>query len=101
LTALQPYSNLFVNVSIEGGKKKKKKKAYTTKKKNKHIHKKVKLHTLSLYGVDSNLININLDKGTVTYSRKNCPNCGPGIFMGKHWDRYYCGTCHTTIKMDA
>jgi small subunit ribosomal protein S27Ae len=42
-----------------------------------------------------------LDKGTVTYSRKNCPNCGPGIFMGKHWDRYYCGTCHTTIKMDA
>ena len=20
--------------------------------------------------------------------------------MGQHWDRYYCGLCHTTIKMD-
>ena len=43
----------------------------------------------------------NLGKGVVQYLRKSCPSCGPGIFMGKHWDRYYCGTCHTTIKMDA
>jgi small subunit ribosomal protein S27Ae len=100
LFELEQYSNVFVNAALEGGKKKKKKKAYTTKKKNKHIHKKVKLHTLALYGVDSKNYNY-VDKGTVTYSRKNCPNCGPGIFMGKHWDRYYCGTCHTTIKMDA
>ena len=21
--------------------------------------------------------------------------------MAQHWDRYYCGLCHTTIKMDA
>lgn len=20
--------------------------------------------------------------------------------MGQHWDRYYCGFCHTTIRMD-
>jgi len=40
-------------------------------------------------------------KGNVTQSRKTCPSCGPGIFMAQHWDRYYCGSCHTTIKMDA
>ena len=40
-------------------------------------------------------------KGNVTQTRKTCPSCGPGIFMAQHWDRYYCGTCHTTIKMDA
>ena len=21
--------------------------------------------------------------------------------MAQHWDTYYCGLCHTTIKMDA
>ena len=40
-------------------------------------------------------------KGNVTQTRKTCPSCGPGIFMAQHWDRYYCGLCHTTIKMDA
>jgi small subunit ribosomal protein S27Ae len=40
-------------------------------------------------------------KGTVTQQRKTCPSCGPGTFMAQHWDRYYCGFCHTTIKMDA
>ena len=42
-----------------------------------------------------------LGKGNVTQNRKTCPSCGPGIFMAQHWDRYYCGLCHTTIKMDA
>jgi ribosomal protein S27AE len=42
-----------------------------------------------------------LGKGTVTQQRKTCPSCGPGTFMAQHWDRYYCGFCHTTIKMDA
>ena len=42
-----------------------------------------------------------LGKGNVTQTRKTCPSCGPGIFMAQHWDRYYCGLCHTTIKMDA
>jgi small subunit ribosomal protein S27Ae len=92
LESLREQSNLYLTAGLDGGKKKKKKKAYTTKKKNKHIHKKVKLHTLSLYGVDA--------KGNVTYNKKPCPNCGPGLYMAKHWDRFYCGTCHTTIRMD-
>lgn len=85
-------TNVFVDADLDGGKKKKKKKVYTTKKKGKHIHKKEKMHTLKLYGIEGN---------TVTYLRKTCPTCGPGIFMAKHWDRYYCGFCHTTVKMDA
>lgn len=93
-------ANVYVTGDLDGGKKKKKKKAYTTKKKNKHIHKKIKLLPLSLYAVDG--INcINLGKGNVTQQRKTCPSCGPGTFMAQHWDRYYCGLCHTTIKMDA
>lgn len=85
-------TNVFVDADLDGGKKKKKKKVYTTKKKGKHIHKKEKMHTLKLYGIE---------KDTVTYLRKTCPTCGPGLFMAKHWDRYYCGFCHTTVKMDA
>ena len=42
-----------------------------------------------------------LGKGNITQQRKTCPSCGPGTFMAQHWDRYYCGFCHTTIKMDA
>ena len=45
-------TNVYVTSDLDGGKKKKKKKVYTTKKKNKHIHKKIKLLTLSLYSVD-------------------------------------------------
>jgi small subunit ribosomal protein S27Ae len=82
-----------LTADLDGGKKKKKKKVYTTKKKNKHIHKRVKMGIYSLYSVDS--------KGNVTQQRKTCPSCGPGTFMAQHWDRYYCGFCHTTIKMDA
>lgn len=93
LLSLGEAANLYVNSELEGGKKKKKKKVYTTKKKNKHIHKRVKLLALSLYSVDG--------KGNVTQQRKTCPSCGPGTFMAQHWDRYYCGLCHTTIKMDA
>ena len=26
--------------------------------------------------------------------RKFCPKCGPGIFLGEHKDRWYCGKCH-------
>jgi small subunit ribosomal protein S27Ae len=86
-------ANVYVVGSLEGGKKKKKKKVYTTKKKNKHIHKRVKLGIYNLYSIDG--------KGTVSQQRKTCPSCGPGTFMAQHWDRYYCGFCHTTIKMDA
>jgi small subunit ribosomal protein S27Ae len=100
LDSLTENANIYVTGDLDGGKKKKKKKAYTTKKKNKHIHKKVKLLALSLYAVDGILCNY-LGKGNVTQQRKTCPSCGPGTFMAQHWDRYYCGFCHTTIKMDA
>lgn len=92
-TLLTDNSNVYVIGDLDGGKKKKKKKVYATKKKNKHIHKRTKLSIYTLYSVDG--------KGNVTQQRKTCPSCGPGTFMAQHWDRYYCGFCHTTIKMDA
>lgn len=52
MLALAENANVFVTDGLDGGKKKKKKKVYTTKKKNKHIHKKIKLLPLVLYGVD-------------------------------------------------
>ena len=54
LANLNQGANLYVNTELEGGKRKKKKKVYTTKKKNKHIHKKIKNITLTLYSVDGN-----------------------------------------------
>ena len=29
-------------------------------------------------------------------TRKNCPRCGPGVFLADHKDRLYCGNCHYT-----
>ena len=84
-------------------KKKRKRKSIQLKKK---INISIKKHLDSLYlsiqlmVINSNLY-IYLGKGNVTQARKTCPSCGPGIFMAQHWDRYYCGSCHTTIKMDA
>lgn len=28
--------------------------------------------------------------------RKNCPRCGPGVFLAVGKDRLYCGKCHYT-----
>ena len=30
--------------------------------------------------------------------RKECPheNCGPGVFMATHFNRYHCGKCSLT-----
>lgn len=82
-----------MNVDAEGGKKKKKKrKAWSTKKKTKHKHRKIKLLTLKLYQVDKN--------GAVSRTHKQCPVCPGGVYMGKHFDRHYCGTCHQTLRMD-
>jgi len=25
--------------------------------------------------------------------KKTCPKCGPGVFLGEHTDRWYCGKC--------
>ncbi|CAK75420.1 unnamed protein product (macronuclear) [Paramecium tetraurelia] len=83
----------YVNVDAEGGKKKKKKKKNFAKpKKKKHRHRKVKLATLKLYTVDG--------KGLVQRSHKQCPQCPQGVYMAKHFDRHYCGTCHQTFRMD-
>ena len=77
---------------MKGGGKKKKKKNYTTKKKNKHRHRKEKLATLKFYTIDKN--------NKITRLRKVCPECGPGCFMAKHFDRHYCGRCHMGLKLD-
>jgi ribosomal protein S27AE len=37
------------------------------------------------------------DSGKVQRLRKQCPNCGPGIFMATHFDRVYCGKCASTF----
>jgi len=36
---------------------------------------------------------------TATATRKYCPNCGLGVFLGEHKDRLSCGKCgHTEFK---
>ncbi len=37
------------------------------------------------------LYNISGDK--IERKNRNCPKCGPGMFMGKHKDRVVCGKC--------
>lgn len=34
--------------------------------------------------------------GNKVTSKGSCPKCGPGIFLGVHKDRLYCGKCHYT-----
>ncbi|MBI1936015.1 30S ribosomal protein S27ae [Candidatus Woesearchaeota archaeon] len=29
----------------------------------------------------------------INRKNKSCPKCGPGTFMAKHANRWYCGTC--------
>mmetsp|Transcript_48604 Transcript_48604/g.59782 ORF Transcript_48604/g.59782 Transcript_48604/m.59782 type:complete len:155 (+) Transcript_48604:63-527(+) len=94
---LEEGSTVFLNSELSGGGKKRKKKTYTKPKKIKHKRKKVKLAVLKFYKVDSN------DK--VTRLRRECPQeqCGPGVFMAMHFNRYYCGKCYLTylIKKDG
>merc|ERR1712220_34920 len=87
---IQKESTLHLVLRLRGGGKKRKKKTYTKPKKVKHTKKKVKLHVLKYYQVDSS------DK--VTRKRRECPQeeCGAGIFMAQHFDRQYCGKCHLT-----
>lgn len=87
---IQPGCFLHLNLSLEGGKKKKKQ--YKTKKKTKHRHHKENLTSLKYYNIEGN---------KVVRTHKVCPECLKGVFMAKHWDRYYCGTCHLTLKLDA
>ncbi|HJJ72163.1 MAG TPA: 30S ribosomal protein S27ae [Methanocorpusculum sp.] len=41
-----------------------------------------------LYTVDN--------QGKATTTRRFCPQCGPGVFMGEHKDRFACGKCGYT-----
>lgn len=31
--------------------------------------------------------------GTLVRKRDHCPRCGPGAFLSKHKNRFYCGRC--------
>ncbi|XP_063718857.1 ubiquitin-ribosomal protein eS31 fusion protein-like [Symsagittifera roscoffensis] len=88
-------STIHVVLGLSGGGKKRKKKVYTTPKKIKKKTKKVKLPVLKYYKVD--------DSGKITRLRKECEseNCGAGIFMANHKDRYYCGKCALTYVIDT
>jgi small subunit ribosomal protein S27Ae len=33
-------------------------------------------------------------EGDKVTKKKNCPRCGPGVFLAEHKDRFYCGKCH-------
>uniref|UniRef100_A0A2I3H5L2 Ubiquitin-ribosomal protein eS31 fusion protein n=1 Tax=Nomascus leucogenys TaxID=61853 RepID=A0A2I3H5L2_NOMLE len=87
---IQKESILHLVLRLRGGAKKRKKKSYTTPKKNKHERKKVKLAVLKYYKVDEN--------GNISRLRRECPSdeCGAGVFMASHFDRYYCGKCCLT-----
>jgi len=87
---IQKESTLHLVLRLRGGGKKRKKKVYTTPKKIKHKRKPVKLAVLKYYKVD--------DSGKVTHLRRVCPadECGAGVFMANHYDRYYCGKCGLT-----
>lgn len=40
-----------------------------------------------------------IEGGKLTRSRRNCPKCGPGIFLAQHEDRHACGRCGYTEFM--
>ncbi|HII76896.1 MAG TPA: 30S ribosomal protein S27ae, partial [Methanolinea sp.] len=37
-----------------------------------------------------------VEGGKVSFSRKYCPRCGPGIILADHPDRAACGKCGYT-----
>ena len=73
-------------LGLDGGAKKKKKKAFTTPKKAAHKHKNRKLATLKYYQVDPS-------SNKVERLKMDCENCGVGVFMAEHKNRYHCGKC--------
>jgi len=89
---IQKESTLHLVLRLRGGGKKRKKKTYTKPKRIPHVHRKVKLATLKFYKVD--------DNGKIGRLRKQCPSCGPGVFMANHFDRYYCGKCGLTFLIN-
>ena len=91
---IEDESTLFLSLGLEGGGKKRKKKTYTKPKKIKHKHKKVERHVLKFYRVN--------ETGKIQRLRRECPEdvCGAGVFMATHADRYYCGKCGLTYRID-
>jgi small subunit ribosomal protein S27Ae len=73
------------------GGKKHKKKVYTTPKVVPHTHTTTPLASLKFYSIDSG--------NKVIISKKFCPSpeCGVGVCMASHTNRYYCGKCNLTI----
>lgn len=63
------------------GKKKSKEKKGKKPHKNKPSGKKYKMYVLSGENVEK---------------RKNCPRCGPGVFLASGQGRSHCGKCHYT-----
>ncbi len=48
-------------------------------------------------GKKYNVRNVFEKQGTTLNSKnKTCPKCGPGMYLGAHKDRVYCGMCHYT-----
>ncbi|TFJ88386.1 hypothetical protein NSK_000735 [Nannochloropsis salina CCMP1776] len=90
---IQKESTLHLVLRLRGGGKKRKKKVYTKPKKIKHKHKSVKLATLKFYKVE--------DGGKVKRLRKDCPDCGAGVRLAVHGDRYYCGRCTVAYKFTS
>ena len=89
---VQDMGSVQVNLSLEGGKGKKRK-TYNTPKKNKHKRVNVKLAVLNYYAIEND--------GTVKRTRRRSEQVGcknRGIFMASHWNRYYCGLTHLTLK---
>jgi small subunit ribosomal protein S27Ae len=37
-----------------------------------------------------------LEGDKLTRTKKHCPKCGPGVFMGEHENRVSCGKCGYT-----
>jgi small subunit ribosomal protein S27Ae len=89
-------ASISMNLRLLGGGKKRKKKVYTKPKKIPHKHKTVKLATLKFYKVDDKT-------GKITRVRKEChmESCGAGCFMAKHFNRYTCGKCHASYKIQG
>ena len=38
-----------------------------------------------------------IEDGKLIRVNRTCPKCGPGYFLGTHYDRYVCGRCHYTV----
>ncbi|KAJ5066778.1 UBIQUITIN-40S ribosomal protein S27A [Anaeramoeba ignava] len=87
---IQKESTLHLVLRLLGGGKKKKKKQtqFATPKKNKQVRTKVKMAALKYF---------DFEKGKLVRKRFECRECGKGVFLADHYNRLYCGKCHTAL----